>query len=125
MLTSARRASVALATVATLTAATLLTPGTAGAEAGLLCRAHMSDSTPKQYTHDDVQVRSRPHARVHTVAHYKTTNTAHNARANGRGRATIDYYISGATPGYRVHVDVTVRRGGRTGHCSTWFTPHR
>jgi hypothetical protein len=45
--------------------------------------------------------------------------------AGSRGNATIDYYISGATPGYRVVVSVRVVRGGRSGSCSTWFTPHR
>lgn len=80
---------------------------------------------PEQYTDDFVYVRTRPHAAVRTVAHDKTTDTVHRARANGNGRATIDHYISGATPGYRVVVSVTVHGPVRTGHCATSFTQHK
>src|SRR5690349_1599536 len=125
MLAAARRAGLALAATTTLTATGLLAPATADAASGLHCRAHVSDSTPKDYTDVYVHVRTRPRVHVRTVAHYKTTDTAHRARANRHGRSTIDYYISDATPGYRVRVDVTVRGPRRTAHCSTAFTPHR
>ena len=85
----------------------------------------MSDTTPKQYSYVGVRVKTASYAGVHTVAHYKTTNTSHRGKANRLGRANISYYISGATPGYRVWVDVTVSKGGRTGHCHTSFVPHR
>jgi hypothetical protein len=58
------------------------------------------------------------------VAHYRTTNHKKVAHASGAGRATIPYYISGATPGYTVQVTVTVTRARRSGSCSTSFTPH-
>jgi hypothetical protein len=45
------------------------------------------------------------------------------ARADGAGRATIAYYIGGATPGYKVIVEVTASVGPRTAGCSTSFTP--
>lgn len=124
MLTATRRAGVALATAATIMTMALA-PTTADAATRLRCRASVSDSTPKQYSDVYVHVRTRPRARVHTVAQYKTTDTVHNARANRRGRAPIDYDISGATPGYRVKVAVTVRGPHRTPQCSTSFTPHR
>jgi hypothetical protein len=38
---------------------------------------------------------------------------------------SVGYYISGATPGYRVKVTVNVSKSGRSGSCSTSFTPHR
>jgi hypothetical protein len=37
---------------------------------------------------------------------------------------SIRYNIKGATPGYKVKVSVSVKKGSRTGSCSTSFTPH-
>jgi isopenicillin N synthase-like dioxygenase len=84
----------------------------------------MSNAHPADYTTTVVRVRTGDHARVVTVAHYRTTNHKKVAHANRHGRAAIPYYISGATPGYTVEVTVTVTRGSRTGSCSTSFTPH-
>ena len=42
-----------------------------------------------------------------------------------KGNVSITYIIKGATPGYRVKVSVSVKKGSRTGSCSTSFTPHR
>lgn len=122
MLTATRRAGLALAAGAMLTAPALIAPATADAS-GLLCRASVWNSSPKQYTDVYVNVRTKPGARVQTVAQYKTSDTTKNARANGNGRANIVYKISRATPGYKVKVDVTVRAGNRTGYCVTSFTP--
>lgn len=91
----------------------------------LPCHASMSNAHPADYTTTKVRVRTGDHARVVTVAHYRTTNHKKVAHANASGRATIPYYISGATPGYKVKVTVTVTRGRRSGSCSTSFTPHR
>jgi len=91
----------------------------------LPCHASMSNYHPAQYTTVVVNVRTAASARVTTVAHYRTTNTTHHKRANAHGRAHISYYISGATPGYRVKVSVTVKKGTRKGSCYTAFTPHR
>jgi len=85
----------------------------------------MSNSHPADYTTTTVRVTTAPHAQVTAVAHYKTVNRQHRRRANGRGKASVPYYISGATPGFRVHVDVTVKWPHRTGSCQTSFTPHR
>jgi len=84
----------------------------------------MSNSHPADYTTTDVRIATVAHARVTTVAHYRTVNRKHHATANASGRATVPYYISGATPGYRVKVSVSVSSGKRTGSCSTYFTPH-
>jgi hypothetical protein len=97
----------------------------ASTAAALPCHASMSNSHPKDYTTTDVRVRTASHASVTTVAHYRTVNTKHHRTANTQGRATVPYYISGATPGYKVKVSVTVKKGRRTGSCSTSFTPHR
>ena len=50
-----------------------------------------------------------------TVAHYKTTNTTHHRTAGSKENAAVPYYISGATPGYKVKVRVSVVKGNRTG----------
>lgn len=85
----------------------------------------MSDATPKQYSNVYVRVRTAKGAKIRTVAHYKTTKTYKSGRANTRGLANIKYYISGATPGRRVDVSVTVSKSGRSRTCSTSFRPHR
>jgi hypothetical protein len=93
--------------------------------AHLKCHASMTNSHPADYTEDGVKVRTVAFARIKTVAHYKTVNHVKHRTANAAGRRTVWYYISGATPGYRVVVDVYVSHGGRAGSCSTSFTPHR
>jgi hypothetical protein len=87
------------------------------------CTATVSNSRPADYTTTDVKVRTAAGAEVFTVAHYKTVNRAYFRVANSGGRATADYYVSGATPGYRVVVRVTVVRGHQANSCSTSFTP--
>jgi hypothetical protein len=91
--------------------------------AGLSCSASVSSNSPADYTTVDVYVHTTAGASVTTVAHYKTTDHPQTAVADGAGQATIAYYISGATPGYQVVVDVSVSSGSRTAHCSTSFTP--
>jgi hypothetical protein len=117
----------AVAGVSALVAAgAFVTPAAVSASAAALpCHASMSNSHPADYTTVRVRVRTASFARVTTVAHYRTTNTPHHRRANSHGRANVPYYISGATPGFRVKVSVTVRKGTRKGSCSTSFTPHR
>ena len=68
-------------------------------------------------------VRTAAGAGITTVAHYKTTDTRKSATASSQGKATVAYYISGATKGYRVVVNVTVTGGRATARCSTSFTP--
>ena len=62
-------------------------------------------------------------ASVTAVAHYKTTDHELTAVADRAGLATVAYYISSATPGYAVTVDVIASAGARTAKCSTTFTP--
>ena len=115
------------ATAAGSLAGTALTAGPAVAAAhvtALPCSASMSNSHPRDYTTIKVNVHTAAFAGVTTVAHYKTTNTTHHGTAGRRGNVSISYYISGATPGYRVKVSVSVRSSTRRGSCSTSFTPH-
>jgi hypothetical protein len=90
----------------------------------LPCHASMSSTHPADYTTINVRVRTTGLAKVVTVAHYRTTNHKKKRTANRAGQARVPYYISGATPGYKVKVSVNVSRNGRTGSCSTSFTPH-
>jgi hypothetical protein len=121
--------AIAGAVPALLGAAVFVAPALPAAAAvpmsGLACHATMSNYHPADYTTVTVRVRTAGLAKVTTVAHYRTTSTTHHGRANSAGQAGIRYYISGATPGYKVKVSVTVRKGTRKGSCSTAFTPHR
>jgi len=109
-----------------LAASTLLVvPATANAAAAPPCKASMSNTKPKQYSNTYVRVKTAPAAKVRTVAHYKTTKTAYNRKANSAGKATVKYYVSGATPGYKVKVVVTVTKNGKSRTCSTAFTPKK
>lgn len=93
--------------------------------ARLTCTASMTNTHPADYTYTGITVSTTARAVIETVAHYKTVTHPKYATANGAGKQTVRYYISGATPGYRVVVDVYVSRNGRKGSCSTSFTPHR
>jgi hypothetical protein len=93
--------------------------------ARLTCSASMTNSHPADYTSTGVKVGTAASADIETVAHYRTTTHRKYATASSSGRRTVWYYISGATPGYRVVVDVYVSRAGRKGSCSTSFIPHR
>jgi hypothetical protein len=115
---------VAAAAAAPAIAATLTLSAVPASAVSLSCHAWMSDSHPKDYTTDYVKVGTWRFSRIRTVAHYRTTTTTHYARANKHGRGSIAYYISGATPGYRVKVSVRVRKSGQTAYCHASFTPH-
>src|SRR5579859_4536053 len=122
------RVTAAAGIPAIMAAVAFLAPAASAAAAparALPCHASMSNYNPEDYTTVVVRVRTASFAHVTTVAHYRTTNTTHHRQANSRGTAHVPYYISGATPGYRVRVSVTVRKGTRKGSCQTAFTPQR
>ncbi|HXS64260.1 MAG TPA: hypothetical protein VN767_15505 [Streptosporangiaceae bacterium] len=108
-------------------ASTLVAPGMAAAaptSKPLPCHASMSNARPADNTKTVVNVKSVANARITTVAHYRTVNREHHGRTNRQGKAGIPYYISRATPGFKVIVDVTVKWPHRTGTCRTSFVPH-
>src|SRR5258708_3331826 len=101
---------------------TLITPAAADAAPNskpLPCHASMSNAHPADYTTTTVNVKSLANVRITTVAHYRPVNRVHHGRASRQGKAGIPYYISGASPGFRVKVDVTVKWPHRTGTCQT------
>jgi hypothetical protein len=114
------------ATTAGAIGVTALTGGVAMAAPAtpLPCSASMSNSHPRDHTTTSVRVHTGTFAAVKTVAHYRTTNTTHRGTAGRKGNLSLPYRISDATPGFRVKVSVTVKKGSRTGSCSTSFTPH-
>jgi hypothetical protein len=94
----------------------------------LPCHASVSNREPRDFTTVDVLVKTADNAHVRTVAHYRTTNHPKTRQANAQGKATVPYFISGATPGFKVKVTVTVSRrtpAGKTrsGSCATSYTP--
>lgn len=126
MTSTLSRRIATFSTAAVLAASPLLVPSQAQAAGALKCNAHMSDATPKQYSNTSVIVKTgKPKAKVRTVAHYKTTKTTKRGKSNSSGKASLKYYVSGATPGYKVKVNVTVSKNGRTKTCTTSFKPHK
>jgi hypothetical protein len=124
-LLTAGAALSAVATPAVATPAVAAPAVAAPVSAALPCHASMSNSRPRDYTTTYVLVHTTGYASVATVAHYRTTNHKKTGTAGRRGNASIGYYISGATPGYKVVVSVRVVHGDRSGSCSTSFIPHR
>lgn len=131
MNTNPKRPTALFAAAVMLASTPLLAPASAtatadtAASARLKCRATVSDKTPKQYTDVFVRVKTAPRAKAKAVAHYKTTKTTKRDRANRKGKARMKFYISGATPGRKVDVKVTVTKKRRTNTCWTSFKPHR
>jgi hypothetical protein len=113
----ASRASASLASL----------PATDGGPAAvgrlIFCHAKMTIARPKQYTTTYVVITSWADTDVTTTAHYRTTTTTHHGETNSRGKAHIRYYISGATVGHKVIVDVDVQKSGHHASCHTSFVP--
>ena len=94
-------------------------------------QAQADPANPKRYSNVTIRVTvtdgsGRPvaGASVTTVAHYKTTDTTKHGTSGADGKCNIVYYISGATAGYRVFVDVTAQKGGKTDTATTSFVPY-
>lgn len=90
------------------------------------CAAKMSNSKPRQYSNTWVDVsKVGAKAKVTTTAHYKSTTTKKKATASTKGKASLKYSISRATPGKKVSVTVVATKGKTTWKCSTSFTPKK
>jgi hypothetical protein len=124
MKSSVKHRLAGIGAMALVAGAPLLVPGAGEAATALSCHAYMGDATPQQYHYDRVYVTSAPATNIRTVAHYKTTDTTKFARTGSTGHGSTNYYISSATAGYRVWVDVWLSNGSRRGHCVTSFVPH-
>lgn len=120
-----RLAAVPAAVVALTLAGAIPASASPAQSRPLPCHASMSSTHPADYTTVYVRVRTASRAKVVTVAHYRTTSHRKSRKANRTGRAWVPYYISRATPGYKVKVSIRVTKSGRTGNCSTSFIPHR
>jgi hypothetical protein len=108
-----------------LAASPMLLPTQSVAASAPTCRASMSDASPSQYSNVWVNVSSVANAKVRTIAHYKTTDTVHYANTGSDGKVGVKYYISSATAGFRVLVNVMVTGpAGARGYCTTSFVPH-
>lgn len=90
------------------------------------CAVKMSNSKPRQYSNTWVQVsKVGSKSKITTTAHYKTTKTKKKATASTKGKASLKYYVSGATPGKKVKVTVVAKKGKTTWTCSTSFKPKK
>jgi hypothetical protein len=125
MTTALQRRLSTFGAAALLATSPALVPTASDAASGMTCHASVSDATPADYTNVYVTVHTLAAARVRTTAHYKTTDTTHYATTGPKGFATIKYYISSSTPGFRVRIDVNVSKNGHSGYCSTSFVAHR
>ena len=114
----------------TATTMTSFTPKGETQPETLVVSASASPSNPVQYSHVKIYITVKDKsgssvsgASVKTVANYKTTKTTQYGTTGSTGMCTIDYYISSATKGYTVWVDVNVTKGGISGYARTSFTP--
>jgi len=112
-------AAAASVVVAILTAG----PAPAATVPPLTCTASVSNTRPQDYTTEHVYVATRGNrpAQVTTTAYYRTSRPVRYTTDPRPG--TVSYWISDATPGYRVTVQVVVRSGRQSGYCTTSFTP--
>jgi hypothetical protein len=88
----------------------------------LSCTASVSNARPYQNHEVLVFVSTRALSQIQTIAHYRTTDTIKTAVANAAGLGTTSYYISRATHGYRVIIEVSAVNNSRHASCSTSFT---
>jgi len=87
--------------------------------------ATISDATPDKYSWLTVRGRllvggvPQVNKRMYTTWHFKTTTSyCNDGETNSDGIASCTYYISGASSGYQVNIDVTI-----DGYSvRTWFT---
>ncbi len=113
----------AVATLPPFPAASGPAQSAAPAAAPLNCIASVTSRHPSGYTTVGVRVRTAPHARITAVAQYRYSAVTHRNRAGPNGRQTLWYRVGATKPRFRVEVDVTTFRHGRTGYCRTWFSP--
>ena len=91
--------------------------------------ASVSNANPAQYS--DVTVTGRlkcsgispQGAKMHTVWHYKSTDSTCDGVADASGEASCTRGISRATVGYKVVIDVAFSLAGKTYSTNTSFTP--
>ena len=114
-----------IAAVIVLAAAVLTAGPATAATAPLTCTASVSNPRPQQYTTEYVYVATRGNraAQVTTTAYYRTTRPVRYTTDPRPG--VVSYWISDATPGYRVLVQAVVRSGRQSASCTTAFTPQR
>jgi hypothetical protein len=97
----------------------------ARAAARLTCEASVTSRYPRDYTSVGIRITTTATARIRVAAHFRGGVRRETGVASGADKQTIWYRLGGATPGYRVRVDVQVAKGSRRGSCSTWFTPRK
>ncbi len=98
-------------------------------EASLDVSASLSDAQPCQYTSVQVHIEitqgdaAVPEAEVVSTWHYATTSPTEESVSGPDGTTVHERYISGASPGHTVVVEVEARLGDEYGFGTTEFTP--
>jgi hypothetical protein len=72
-----------------------------------------------------IMVFTTANARIVVVAHFPAGDREKTAREDASGEHTFWFQTAGATPGYRVKVDVRVYAHGRKRSSHVWFTPRQ
>ena len=91
--------------------------------------AWVTNATPPQYSNVSVYGRltvagqAVMGAAMHTVWHFKTVTREEDCVTGGDGIGRCAHYISRATAGYRVWVDVSIVHAGVAYAARTWCTP--
>jgi hypothetical protein len=91
--------------------------------------AWVSDATPRQYsdvtTFGRLIINGSPvsGAQMKTTWNYRTTTSYEDCVTNTNGIGRCTRWISSATVGYTVRVDVEIRHGNNTYNTNTSFTP--
>jgi hypothetical protein len=69
-----------------------------------------------------IRVRTVPHARLTALYDESQVTGQHpTGVASAKGKRTLWFRVTGAAPGSRVTIDVSVSRKDRTGACRAWF----
>lgn len=94
-------------------------------------KAWVDESSPDPYTYVTAYAKVKdPYgkvikgAKVKFTWHYKTSTPSEIHYTDSSGIATCTRYISGATSGYYVRIDVKASSGGTSARTSTGFTPN-
>lgn len=81
------------------------------AAARLACEASVTGRYPRDYTSVGIRITTGASARIRVAAHFRGGVRRKTAVASAAGKQTIWYRLGGATPGYKVRVDVQVAKG--------------
>jgi hypothetical protein len=93
--------------------------------AAISCTAKPTSRYPVDDSSVGIRISTSARAHFTVKAHFRGGVREKKAVAGATGTGTATFRLGGATPGYRVAVDVSVALGDRHGSCTTWFRPRK